>query len=187
MKSLLTEREMVMASTHLTDLIINRVNQQFKAAFPGNVKNLDEVIEELCGAYQSKNHAVFNVVALLRRAQTLIEQGMSVSAFRTGLLPDIISTAIKDELDNHWMYKGVLANVQLGDECQFIAVFQNKHFIKLQIKAISPETSLDRYKTLIFTLQSGQYEEWLKQHLDESNSYTAKQCVLQIMNQMLIK
>ena len=36
-------------------------------------------------------------------------------------------------------------------------------------------------------LGSLQYEEWLKQHLDESNSYTAKQCVLQIMNEMLIK
>jgi len=93
----------------------------------------------------------------------------------------------RDELDNHWMYKGVLANVQLGEERKFIAVFQNKYCIKLQIKAIAAETCLDRYKTLIFTLQSGQYEEWLKLHLDESNSFTAKQCVLQIMNEMLIK
>ena len=187
MKSLLTEREIGMASTQLMDLIIARVNRKFNAAFPGNVKDVDGVIEELCGAYQNKPDAVFNVVALLRRAQTLIKEGLSVSSFRTTLLPDIISAAVRDELDNHWMYKGVLANVQLGEELKFIAVFQNKYCIKLQIKAIAAEASLDRYKTLIFTLQSGQYEEWLKLHLDETNSFTAKQCVLQIMNEMLIK
>ena len=187
LKSLLTEREIGMASTQLMDLIIARVNRKFNAAFPGNVKDVDGVIEELCGAYQNKPDAVFNVVALLRRAQTLIKEGLSVSSFRTILLPDIISAAVRDELDNHWMYKGVLANVQLGEERKFIAVFQNKYCIKLQIKAIAAEASLDRYKTLIFTLQSGQYEEWLKLHLDETNSFTAKQCVLQIMNEMLIK
>ena len=72
-----------MASTQLMDLIIARVNRKFNAAFPGNVKDVDGVIEELCGAYQNKPDAVFNVVALLRRAQTLIKEGLSVSSFRT--------------------------------------------------------------------------------------------------------
>ena len=137
-----------MASTQLTDLIISRVTRQYNAAFPMGSKTVVQTIDALCEDYLSKKLSYFQVVDLLKEAKSKLEQGLPVSKFRTIMLPNIFSTAISDELNNHWMYSGVLGDVLLDDEKKFVAVYHNKYYIKLQIRALSRDINLDAYDIL---------------------------------------